>query len=358
MNNSARSIEKRNILARNAVQNVFQTAILDAADQTQTRLFIQPLYPIPDLGQEKVRNKLISRTLKGIARILDHIRMAQYVSQLDNGYNAVLYTMFLNIPVFLTFLFSGFRSKNVYFLAHFIQQIRQRRLYIWLFKFYIFLGYKFIVFEDLSLLASAGFTAKEMGAFSAIPHPVLDKNSPIPVKKPNQRKKVGLIGYHRSEKQMQQIMELLLRLQNKLNYDLILGTNDISDFNEIHFDNRTTFFNTTSRNDYFKALSVCDIIVNNYQEGHYYLRSSGVIADAIGTHTYCICPDFPIIRQQVVWPAPIGKVFKSIDSLPEVLNEVLNWEDAKMNPAFELHYQQRSSLTLANLFDEIMKTSQ
>jgi len=358
MDNSAQYSEMRNILARRATQNVFQTVILDAADLTQKRIFVQPLYPVPNLGQEKVSNWTLHRTLKALARIVEHIRMAQYISQLDHGHDAVLYTMFLNIPAFFTFLFSGFRSKNVYLLAHFVQQCRENRFYVWLFKFYIFLGYKFFVFEDASLLAREGLTEKEMRSFFSIPHPAQDKTSLIAKVKSTKGKKVGLIGYTHPGKQSKQTLELLIRLQNEMSYDLILGTNDISAFKEIQFDDKTIFINTSSSKDYFAALAVCDVLVINYDKCRSYLRSSGVIADAIGTRTYCICPNYPILRQQLVWPTTVGKVFDTIDDLPRVLQEVLNWEDAKTNSAFDLHYQQRSAQTLARIFDKVTKNDQ
>ena len=119
MDNSAQYSEMRNILARRATQNVFQTVILDAADLTQKRIFVQPLYPVPNLGQEKVSNWTLHRTLKALARIVEHIRMAQYISQLDHGHDAVLIHNVSKYPSFLYFFVFRVSIKKCIFAGPF-----------------------------------------------------------------------------------------------------------------------------------------------------------------------------------------------------------------------------------------------
>ena len=116
-------ITDHNKLAKQANQNIYQTALLDAADLMRLRLFIQPLYPLARYGQDQVRILNLDRFLKAFARSIQHIQMSRYIEQTQRGYDALLFTHFLNIPIFLTFLCSGFRSSGVILLAHYIQQI-------------------------------------------------------------------------------------------------------------------------------------------------------------------------------------------------------------------------------------------
>jgi hypothetical protein len=344
-----------NRLAKRANQNIFQTVLLEAADITQYRLFIQPLYELPNLGQDRVPQKVLRRFLKACSRVVEHIRMAQYVSQIRQGYDAVLFTHFLNFPIFLTFLFSGLQPNRVYLLSHYMQQVFRNRLYFWLFKLYIWKGYRFLVFEDADLLARAGFSAQELRAFVSIPHPVLAHPQLKQSISLGHRKRVGLIGEVRDEKHVPETIAWLSNLQEELKFDLVIGTKNISFFQELSLGSRATFIDTTTNEGYFAALSACDVIVLNYEKRNYFMRASGVIADAIGTRTYCICPNYPVMRRQILWPVPIGDVFDDLANLGHALGEILTWPDPKTNPAFNQHAQERSAHVIAGIIDAAIK---
>lgn len=334
--------------AKNGNQNVYQAALIEAADLLKINLFIQPLHSLPNLGQNTGSVHLIQKVLKGCARIFQHIQMASYLSQTQTGYDAVLFTHFLNIPVFFTFLFSGFRSKNIYLLAHYMQQVANNKFYFGLFRFYIWLGYTFLVFEETNVLKQLGFSKKERMHFMALPHPVMAR--PAYKKRTTSAQKwVGLIGEVRSEKNIDSTLNTMLALQKELGFKLILGAQDVSAFPQVVLNEDIQYMNTTSTAGYFEALAACDVVVLNYDEKNYALRASGVIADAAGTRTYSVCPDYPFMRHQVLWPAPIGVVFNQTTDLPRALQQALSLPDARLNPAFEAHYASRSANEIAQI---------
>ncbi len=341
--------------AKRANQNIYQTALIEAADLLSIKLFIQPLYSQPNLGQNTFPNKKIRKFLEGCARIINHIQMSQYVFETKKGYDAVLFTHFLNLPVFLTFLFSGFRSKNIFLLAHYMQQVKNHKLYFWLFRFYIWLGYTFLVFEESKLFNQIGFSKKELDHFIVIPHPVISR----PEYKKNTssaQKWVGLIGEIRTEKNISQTLNLLLSLQVELNFNLILGAPDLSIYAALPKTERVRLINTSSTEDYFKAMASCDVVVLNYNKHNYYLRASGIIADALGTNTYIICPNYPLMQHQVMWPTLVGNSFNSLKELPIVLQQTLNLPDANNNPAFKEHFMKRSAKNIASILHILFET--
>jgi hypothetical protein len=63
--------------------------------------------------------------------------------------------------------------------------------------------------------------------------------------------------------------------------------------------------------------------VTDYEKESYYYRTSGVISDAGSSGCYIIAPDYPVIRNQVKYPAEIGATFQSFADLDKLLNEAI-----------------------------------
>ena len=80
---------------------------------------------------------------------------------------------------------------------------------------------------------------------------------------------------------------------------------------------------TTRREAYLAALDRCDLVILNYQRERYEYRPSGVAADALARGAAVVCPDFPLMRQQLTAPAVVGAVFEQLDDLERAVTQAL-----------------------------------
>ena len=251
----------------------------------------------------------------------------------------------------IVFLFSCFRSKNVYFLVHhnFQQSIRNR--ISWLFHFLALkIDYKFILFETHSVLEKLNFDHLQ-SKFVLVDQPVPSPNS-IRMKDCSGVPIVGIVGTYRSEKRYEIILSRLLEIKNTSKYDfkLLLGTNEFSAFNNKQFES-VRKINTVNEKDYFLALSMCDILVVYHEKERYFYRTSGVIADAIGSGTFIICPDYPLFRRQITYPKKVGEIFKTLDELSIILEKVITKGKYLCSGDFELHRTIRSVKRLTEVLN-------
>jgi hypothetical protein len=114
----------------------------------------------------------------------------------------------------------------------------------------------------------------------------------------------------------------------------------------------------TSTNDaYLAALSVCDVVVLNYEKSKYFYRCSGVAADAIGVQTYVVCPDFPFMSSQVNYPAKVGVVYEDETDLEIAIQQALALTLDSDKSAFESHYMQRSLAKTAAILDQAIQAN-
>jgi glycosyltransferase involved in cell wall biosynthesis len=121
---------------------------------------------------------------------------------------------------------------------------------------------------------------------------------------------VGVAGYYRPEKNMDELVRLL---KDRLpEFGILLGIPNPED--AAHLDVETV--STASKEDYFKMIARCDVLVFNYSRDGYFYRASGPLADAAACGTAVVVPDFPIIGKQA---DGIGEVFQTLDELPRAV---------------------------------------
>lgn len=212
--------------------------------------------------------------------------------------------------------------------------------------------------ETSSVLKNLGFGKQESGQHISLLHPVLkvDFSSIFNVDKvisqlnSNEigKRKIGLVGKVRQGKQFDKTLDLLLKLQKKLDFLLVIGTDDFSSFSKINLDG-AKLVNTFTKDDYLAVLASCDFIVLNYEESKYFYRCSGVAADALGTRTYVVCPNFPFMSHQIDYPAKVGIIYENVSDLEMAIQQALILIPASENPAFESHYTERSIKKIASV---------
>ncbi len=88
-------------------------------------------------------------------------------------------------------------------------------------------------------------------------------------------------------------------------------------------------------------MTECDIIILNYEKSKYFYRCSGVAADAIGTKTFVLCPNFPLMNNQINYPTQVGISYENESDLETAIQQSLELVSNDFI-SFEEHYIERS----------------
>jgi glycosyltransferase involved in cell wall biosynthesis len=166
---------------------------------------------------------------------------------------------------------------------------------------------------------------------------------------------VGVVGALRAEKGAEELLERLLELRERgaLQARLALGCPDLAERVGWHL-RGFELLDTSSKEAYEAALAACDVVLLNYRKDRYFRRPSGVVADAVSQGTVVVCPDFPIMRRQVMVPARIGCLVESRAELGAAVREALALS-ASPGDAFERHARARGPEALSRLMDEFVE---
>ena len=299
----------------------------------------------------KLKNSLFRKLLKILQLIICHVELGQKILR-NKSKDAIFIHGFSTEFLIFTYIFSLFHSKNIYLLTHHnIQQAAQSSIFKFLFKIYHRLGYRFIVNETSSMLKNAGIDKRECDKHISLLHPVVELDTSELITRseaarqiaPNQldQKKIGVVGKMRRGKQFNKTINLLLKLQDKFNFLLTIGTDDVSVFSNMASE-RVKVVDTSTKDNYLAVLALCDLVVLNYEESKYLYRCSGVAADAIGARTYVVCPNFPMMSNQLNYPDRVGILYNNESDLERAIAQALQLAPATENAAFERHYQERS----------------
>jgi hypothetical protein len=91
------------------------------------------------------------------------------------------------------------------------------------------------------------------------------------------------------------------------------------------------------------------MVILNYQKSKYFYRCSGVTADAIGTKAFVICPNFPLMNNQINYPTKVDISYENESQLKTVIQEALNFIENNV-VLFEKHYTEPSIENVAAKF--------
>jgi glycosyltransferase involved in cell wall biosynthesis len=301
-----------------------------------------------------IQNKLLRKILKLLALIISHISMGWQIHQNRHRDAQIVYGFSTEVWLF-AWVASLFWTKNVYLQNHHnIQQACENPLMRWLLKLYDFLNYKYVVNETTSALKDLGYSEEKISKHISLITPIIPetaKNLFPDVEIP--KNKVGIVGQIRKGKQVEETIKLLLNLQDKLDFLLVVGTDDFSALEGMNLA-RVKLVNTAARDDYMAVIASCDVIILNYEKAKYYYRCSGVAMDAIAVRTYVICPNFPLMNHQLIYPSQVGLLYNHQTELETVLKQAFQLLPAKENPAFDQQYQARSIAKIAEFLDQVV----
>jgi hypothetical protein len=236
-----------------------------------------------------------------------------------------------SLPLYAVLLLS---RRPVFFFVHDMQQVAtitlRCRLALSLCRWWVRTGEFYPLFISLSDVGLPLGQRFDPDKALTIPHPhPLAENPPAarPARMPGQRFRLGIIGTARKEKPIGRLIEVLARARATLDFDLVVGT-PLATKPDWLDTVGAEIMDTTTEAQYSACLSSLDIFVVDFLREEYYFRPSGAIVDAGMNGCFVLCPDFPVFRQQIEQPVPIGTTFGAIDEIPAVLRRVMQQLDA------------------------------
>jgi len=111
---------------------------------------------------------------------------------------------------------------------------------------------------------------------------------------------------------------------------------------------------TSSDESWRACLSESSVLVLDYSKEGYFFRPSATVADAAATGAAVVVPDFPVFRDQVLTPCPIGATFGGDRSLDAALDEALRL-GAGPGAHFDRYLEHRSAGPIVERLREFLE---
>ncbi len=263
---------------------------------------------------------------------------------------------FLSVPTLLVWPVIWFRRRRLLFVVnHNLDSALCSKVHLFALRALCFLGIRLLCFESTAGLMQLNLAPDSSHGFS-IPTPLLP-SQPLPVSAPHGPPVIGVVGNVRSEKGFEDLLQVLMNASRsgKLEARYLIGTTN----SEVRQRCRALGWeevDTTLPQDYFSAMSRCDVLVFNYQRPNYFFRASGVVADAICAGTFVVTPNCPGLASQISEPTRVGLTFESLEELPAVLERALKLAAETPREAFERQIAARGPARLAERLREIFQT--
>lgn len=326
--------------------------LLDAASRTRAKVAV---LPVPMHWRSPPWLPLaLDRLLRAVVFLGPHLRLAGRLWR-HRAYDLILVREFLTALLIVVWPVIWPLRDRVYFLVnHNLQEAHRRGLERRVLRLLHRTGCRFACFETTAGFAEIGIVP-DRRQFIVLPHPIgpvtprpgRDLSDAPPV--------VGVIGAVRAEKGSQEILATLLdlRARGELDARLLLGCPE-AEVRAAWAGRGFETVDTTEHADYLAALERCDVVILNYARERYEYRPSGVAADALARGAAVVCPDFPLMREQLGTPAPVGAVFREPGELAPAIARALALR-ATFGDALAAHQQARSAGAVARRLDEVVQ---
>ena len=318
-----------------------------AADAARARIAVLPV-PMhwPPAGRS------FPAALDPVARLLSffmaHVRLVPELWR-RRDHDLVLVREFLTVPLLPVWLLIWpLRRRVAFLLNHNLQEAHRRPLERLVLRLLAGSGCRFGCLETTEGCRAIGLSTTP-DRLLVLPHP-LELTVPRRARR-DRRPVVGVVGEMRGEKGVEPLLEVLAaeRAAGRLQADLLLGCPDpaaAGRWRSAGFE----VIGTARGSDYLAALDRCDVVVINYRRERYCWRASGVAADALSRRAAVVCPDLPVMRHQLSWPAPVGALFTSLDQVAPAIGRALDLR-GELDAALETHAAARGVSALAARLD-------
>lgn len=259
----------------------------------------------------------------------------------------ILVREFSTLPLLLVFPFLWPLRRRLFFVInHNLQWAARNRTERFGMASLAQMGARWALFETQELSGLTAFNIPSTRNL-VLPHPVPGKTSG---EKNSAREIIGVAGYYRPEKGMDELLRLLVR--HFPDCDIVIGAAAPEKIKEVP--EKVRVVNTASDEDYRRMMAQCDVLVQNGARDSYFYRVSGPVADAASCGTAVVVPDFPLLRQQVLFPVPVGEVFQGLEKIPDAVRSAL----AKARSGqyhFEIYCAARTAQAVTDRLDEFSK---
>jgi glycosyltransferase involved in cell wall biosynthesis len=178
-----------------------------------------------------------------------------------------------------------------------------------------------------------------------LPHPAPEKSAG---KTDSSRPVIGVAGYYRPEKGMDELLRLLIK--HFPDCDVVAG---VPNPEAVKIPG-VRVVGTAADEDYRAMLARCDVLVQNGERDSYFYRASGPLADAAASGTAVVVPDFPLLRHQVLSPVPVGEVFESFGEIPSAVRTAVA-KTLSGQYDFSAYCAARSAQAVADRLDEFSR---
>jgi glycosyltransferase involved in cell wall biosynthesis len=321
--------------------------LIEAAALTKARVAV---LPVPMHWRERPwLPDPLAKLLKALSFLGPHARLVARLWR-HGDHDLIVVREFLTALLIVVWPAIWPLRRRVYFLInHNLQEAHRRGLERLVLRLLDRSGCRFACFETTAGFAELGIRP-DRERFLVVPHPLGGACAARPAE-PAGEPAVGVIGAVRGEKGSEAILALLLRLREagRLPARLVLGCPQ-AEVRAAWERRGFEVIDTGERPAYLAALDRCDVVVLNYQRERYEYRPSGVAADALARGAAVVCPDFPLMREQLSAPATVGALFRSPDELAAAILRALALRPA-LAPALAAHRQARDARALARLLD-------
>jgi hypothetical protein len=289
-----------------------------------------------------------------LRNLLDPWRAAGRILRLARSGKVVFLREFLTLPLLVAApLFLPARRSLWLVSVHNLQRAAQRPLHRIALRLLVRLGFGLIVLESFAGVDRIGIRS---------PHPRIRK---LPLVAPPERRPTGrlgsrpcvaLLGRPRAEKDLVSGIELAARAigETRTSFELLVATPDGPLLSAAAARGLPTL-DTSTPQAYGAALERATVVLLSYRREDYELRSSGVVLDAAAAGAAIVCPDYPVLRDQVSSPVPIGVTYHSPADLPAALDGAAALSQQKPEN-FAIYLDSRSLAAVGTLLREFTPT--
>lgn len=300
------------------------------------------------------RMQILQRFCNLVGSLVTHFLFLKVIWKIK-GRQLIIVQDFLTVPLLSVWPFLyPWRKKLLFTVNHNIQKKESSFIQKHSFNLLMLLGCRLLLleFQKQNIEMALGYNHQ-----NHLTLPFLTQHLTTKINGGSRKRlTLGVIGFLRTEKNMDQIINELIQHRQKLSFNILVGVpckKDQARINIPHID-QIRFVNTTEKEDYFHAIEQCDIVYFNYDSSEYYWRHSGVIAECLERRKHVVCPDFPLLASQVEWPVKVGSTYSEFESISDIIRRAIN-ERELCAKNFEVYLSARSAAQGAKSIDHYIE---
>ncbi len=329
----------------------------DAAEKSDFKVKVLPLDMSP-FELPVWLTRIAPIFFKKLVFIYSHIRFAFSVIPVFHKHDMVIVREFLTIPLLISwpFLFL-FRRKLLFVVNHNVQFMVSNKVQRYAFGLLARLGVRYVFLES-SAGSEMSLTQDVIDDCLVLPIPAQDMeraNEEVVVK--TGKIVVGVIGDFREEKGNKELLNYLVNFSvaetEDVCWELLVGTSDL-EVQRWCFNKGLKVIDTKEFSEYGRAYKECDLVILNYQESAYYYRSSGAVCDAIVGRAVILCPEYPVLKQQISKYGTVGEFFSKLTDVPAKIDRISS-DLHCFNEGFSSQISERSVNGIKDKIDLFLK---